>query len=118
MTKKRRLAIISDFHLDSNHFSIEEIELFISLLNDLQITDLHFAGDISNDLHNISELFFHQLESLTDLSVISLTVVSFNLSCNIPILFFTFERFTFIVIFLTTGKPHQNLSKAIFQINF
>lgn len=43
MTKKRRLAIISDFHLDSNHFSIEEIELFISLLNDLQITDLHFA---------------------------------------------------------------------------
>ena len=69
MTKKRRLAIISDFHLDSNHFSIEEIELFISLLNDLQITDLHFAGDISNDLHNISEPFFHQLESLTDLSV-------------------------------------------------
>ena len=57
-------------------------------------------------------------KSLTDLSVISLTVVSFNLSCNIPILFFTFERFTFIVIFLTTGKPHQNLSKAIFQINF
>ena len=26
MTKKRRLAVISDFHMDSNHFSQEEIE--------------------------------------------------------------------------------------------
>ena len=49
MTKKRRLAVISDFHMDSNHFSQEEIDIFLSLLKDLKITDLHFAGDISND---------------------------------------------------------------------
>ena len=31
MTKKRRLAVISDFHMDSNHFSQEEIDIFLSL---------------------------------------------------------------------------------------
>lgn len=69
MTKKRRLAVISDFHMDSNHFSQEEIDIFLSLLKDLKITDLHFAGDISNDFHGISEPFFKQIELLTELSV-------------------------------------------------
>ncbi|AIS03949.1 metallophosphoesterase [Lactococcus lactis] len=69
MTKKRRLAVISDFHMDSNHFSQEEIDIFLSLLKDLKITDLHFAGDISNDFHGISEPLFKQIELLTELSV-------------------------------------------------
>ena len=51
MTKKRRLAVISDFHMDSNHFSQEEIDIFLSLLKDLKITDLHFAGDILSLIH-------------------------------------------------------------------
>lgn len=59
----------SDFHIDSNHFSQEEIDIFILLLKDLKITDLHFAGDISNDFHGISEPFFKQIKLLTELSV-------------------------------------------------
>ena len=47
----------------------EEIDIFLSLLKDLKITDLHFYGDISNDFHGISEPFFKQIELLTELSV-------------------------------------------------
>ena len=69
MTKKRRLAVISDFHLDNNHFAEKEIDIFLSLLKDFKITDLHFAGDISNDLYGISEPFLAEIKALTNLSV-------------------------------------------------
>lgn len=61
MTK--RLAIISDFHMDSNHFSAEDLEVFDQVLQDEKITDLHFAGDISNDFHGISEAFLGNLHN-------------------------------------------------------
>lgn len=69
MTKQRKLAIISDFHLDSNAFSTDELQIFVDLLMELNITDLHFAGDISNDFWKISEPFLTQIKTLTPLSV-------------------------------------------------
>lgn len=66
---QRKLAVISDFHLDVNDFSKEELQIFTQLLLQLKITDLHFAGDISNDFYGITLPFFEQLQLLTGLSV-------------------------------------------------
>lgn len=56
-----KLAIISDFHMDSNHFSEEELLVFEEVLREEQVTDLHFAGDISNDLYGISFSYLNRL---------------------------------------------------------
>lgn len=61
-----KLALISDFHMDGNHFSEEDLAIFSELLREEKISHLHFAGDISNDLHHISLPF---LESLGDFEV-------------------------------------------------
>ncbi|MFV0556037.1 MAG: metallophosphoesterase [Lactovum sp.] len=59
--KNQRLAIISDFHLDSNHFSDLDYQLFNHFLEEEKVTDLHFAGDISNDFQNLTAPFFQTL---------------------------------------------------------
>lgn len=59
----QKLAIISDFHLDSNAFSIHERERFHKLLKKMEITDLHFAGDLSNDFHGLSQPFLTELSN-------------------------------------------------------
>ena len=69
MIKQRKLAVISDFHLDVNHFSADELQILKNLLTELSVTDLHFAGDISNDFNGLTKPFLADLEQLTGLSV-------------------------------------------------
>lgn len=69
MTNKTKLAIISDFHMDVNAFSQEELEIFNHLLIDQGIRHLHFAGDTSNDLKKITLPYFEELSELTGISV-------------------------------------------------
>ncbi|MGR1333472.1 phosphoesterase, partial [Streptococcus agalactiae] len=43
-----KLAIMSDLHIDLNHFSTFETKTLINLLKKEKIDHLHIAGDISN----------------------------------------------------------------------
>ncbi|MDR0300137.1 MAG: metallophosphoesterase [Streptococcaceae bacterium] len=63
-----KLAIISDFHMDSNHFSENELKIFEELLVEKGITHLHFAGDMSNDFHEITEPYLHKLNQTIPVS--------------------------------------------------
>ena len=69
MSNTKKLAIISDFHLDINHFSEEELELFNQVLINENITHLHFAGDMSNDFKNLTVPYFKRLSVLTEIAV-------------------------------------------------
>ena len=69
MTKTRKLAVISDFHMDSNGFTARDIEVFREVLLNVGVTDLHFNGDMSNDLKNLTLPFLKNLSALTEISV-------------------------------------------------
>ncbi|MCL2113901.1 MAG: metallophosphoesterase [Streptococcaceae bacterium] len=69
MNLDKRLAIISDFHMDINQFSRDELDIFLSVLTELAITDIHFAGDISNAFHSLTVPFLQQLATDRNLSV-------------------------------------------------
>ena len=71
MLKNTKLAVISDFHLDINGFTAQDLAVFRQVLLDLQVDHLHFAGDMSNDFDGLTRPF------LTDLS--KNFQVSFNL---------------------------------------
>lgn len=43
-----RLAVMSDLHIDLNHFETYEIDTLIKCLEDQEVSHLHIAGDISN----------------------------------------------------------------------
>lgn len=43
-----KLAVISDLHVDINHFSATDLQLIAELLDANQATHLHLAGDIAN----------------------------------------------------------------------
>ena len=43
-----RLAVMSDLHIDLNHFETYEIDTLIKCLKDQEVSHLHIAGDISN----------------------------------------------------------------------
>ncbi|GCF93901.1 phosphohydrolase [Enterococcus florum] len=45
-----KLAIISDLHVDINHFGEPELALLFSVLQEAQVTRLHFAGDTANKI--------------------------------------------------------------------
>ena len=66
-----RIGFMSDLHLDSNQFGHFELKTLKEVLKKERIDHLHIAGDLSNDLTNISLPF---IEDLTQ----ELTI-SFNL---------------------------------------
>ena len=53
----KKLALLSDLHLDVNQFTDTEIQVFIDTLQEQSVTDLHFAGDMSNDYKKLRHLF-------------------------------------------------------------
>ena len=57
----KKLALLSDLHLDVNQFTDSEIQVLIDTLQEQSVTDLHFAGDMSNDYKKITAPFFNQL---------------------------------------------------------
>ncbi|GFH42156.1 phosphoesterase [Lactococcus hodotermopsidis] len=57
MKLTKKLAIMSDLHLDVNHLDSRYIEILIQTLLDEGVTDLHLAGDISNDFETLSKPF-------------------------------------------------------------
>lgn len=63
MTKPKKLAILSDLHLDVNHLDAAYESKLIQTLQDLGITDLHLAGDLSNDLDGLSKPFVSRLSN-------------------------------------------------------
>ena len=64
----KKLALLSDLHLDVNQFTDTEIQVFIDTLQEQSVTDLHFAGDMSNDYKKITAPFFNQLSKCFDIS--------------------------------------------------
>ena len=40
-----RLAVMSDLHIDLNHFKTYEIDTLIKCLKDQKVSHLHIAGD-------------------------------------------------------------------------
>ncbi|KAF1297898.1 metallophosphoesterase [Enterococcus sp. JM4C] len=45
-----RLAIISDLHVDINHFTEKELQQLFTILMEQEVTHLHLAGDTANRL--------------------------------------------------------------------
>lgn len=63
-----KLALMSDLHIDLNHFSDIEIQTLKQVLNDEGIDHLHLAGDISNNFKDISRPFLADLGKEVNLS--------------------------------------------------
>ena len=64
----KKLAIMSDLHIDSNQFGQEEIKTLIQTLKEQEVVHLHLAGDISNQLESNSLPFLNQLRQHLDVS--------------------------------------------------
>lgn len=62
-----KLAIMSDLHIDLNHFGAFEIKTLKQLLQTQQIDHLHLAGDISNHFYSHTLPFIDDLQK--DLTV-------------------------------------------------
>ena len=56
-----RLAVMSDLHIDLNHFETYEIDTLIKCLKDQKISHLHIAGDISNHYFSDTKPFLQKL---------------------------------------------------------
>lgn len=56
-----RLAVMSDLHIDLNHFETYEIDTLIKCLKDQKVTHLHIAGDISNHYFIDTKPFLYKL---------------------------------------------------------
>lgn len=63
-----KLAIMSDLHIDVNHFGNFELETLVSVLKTEKITHLHIAGDLSNDFRQITRPFLDALSQDISLS--------------------------------------------------
>ena len=57
----KKLAILSDLHLDVNQFDEKYEQILIQTLQEQDITDIHLAGDISNDFEQLSKPFLARL---------------------------------------------------------
>lgn len=64
----KKLALLSDLHLDVNKFTDTEIQTFVNTLQSQSVTDIHLAGDISNDYKKITLPFFSKLSASFDIS--------------------------------------------------
>ena len=60
MTTKK-LALLSDLHLDVNQLDAQYEQILIQTLRDHDITAVHLAGDISNDFERLSKPFLARL---------------------------------------------------------
>ncbi|GHU38332.1 phosphoesterase [Bacilli bacterium] len=60
MTTKK-LALLSDLHLDVNQFDATYEHILIQTLREQNITDVHLAGDMSNDFETLSKPFLARL---------------------------------------------------------
>lgn len=58
----KKLAVMSDLHIDLNHIQEEEQDLLIQILKEEKIDHLHLAGDISNDFIGLSLPFIKAIE--------------------------------------------------------
>lgn len=56
-----RLAVMSDLHIDLNHFETYEIDTLIKCLKDQEVSHLHIAGDISNHYYADTKPFLRKL---------------------------------------------------------
>ena len=56
-----RLAVMSDLHIDLNHFETYEIDTLIKCLKDQEVSHLHIAGDISNHYYADTKPFLQKL---------------------------------------------------------
>ncbi|ARC22377.1 MULTISPECIES: metallophosphoesterase [Streptococcus] len=56
-----RLAVMSDLHIDLNHFETYEIDTLIKCLEDQEVSHLHIAGDISNHYYADTKPFLRKL---------------------------------------------------------
>ncbi|HEO1210350.1 TPA: metallophosphoesterase [Streptococcus agalactiae] len=63
-----KLAIMSDLHIDLNHFSTFETKTLINLLKKEKIDHLHIAGDISNHFTKDTLSFINNLKKHIKLS--------------------------------------------------
>ncbi|MCJ1993586.1 phosphoesterase [Lactococcus piscium] len=57
----KKLAILSDLHIDVNQFDAQYEAILSQTLLSENITDLHLAGDISNDFETLSKPFLTRL---------------------------------------------------------
>lgn len=57
----KKLAIMSDLHIDSNQFGSEEIKTLLEIFKEQEVSHLHIAGDISNHLERETRPFLNQL---------------------------------------------------------
>ena len=57
----KKLAILSDLHIDVNQFDTQYEAILRQTLLSENITDIHLAGDISNDFDAISKPFLVRL---------------------------------------------------------
>lgn len=51
-----KLAIMSDLHVDINHFTSKELQLIVEVLLDQRVTHLHLAGDTANQVARCLEV--------------------------------------------------------------
>ena len=56
-----RLAVMSDLHIDINHFETYEIDTLIKCLKNQEVSHLHIAGDISNHYFIDTKPFLRKL---------------------------------------------------------
>ena len=56
-----RLAVMSDLHIDLNHFETYEIDTLIKCLKNQKVSHLHIAGDISNHFSIDTKPFLRKL---------------------------------------------------------
>ncbi|GAB2021544.1 metallophosphoesterase [Pseudolactococcus yaeyamensis] len=68
MKTTKKLAILSDLHLDVNQFDTQYKQILIRTLQAQDITDIHLAGDISNDFENLSKPFLAHLSQYFTIS--------------------------------------------------
>jgi predicted phosphodiesterase len=64
----KKLAIMSDLHIDSNQFGQAEIDTLIQTLQEEEVVHLHLAGDISNHHEQASLPFLEQVRQHLDVS--------------------------------------------------
>ena len=68
MNLMKKLAFMSDLHIDGNNFGDLEIETLRQVLRDHQVGHLHLAGDLSNQLYQISLPFLEELKESFSIS--------------------------------------------------
>lgn len=64
----KKLAIMSDLHIDSNQFGQAEIDTLIQTLQEEEVVHLHLAGDISNHHERANLPFLEHLRQHLDVS--------------------------------------------------